>query len=145
MTETSTTLHEPAGRLRDTTIDIHRALVSLQEELQAVDWYRQRVDACRDDALRAILAHNMDEEIEHAAMLLEWLRRHDAGFARRFETYLFSEGPITATEAEEETDVAAASPADDPGAAEDPGQEEREKQSNDDGEPFTVGTMKEAT
>lgn len=142
MTETSTTLHEPAGRLRDATIELHRALVSLQEELQAVDWYRQRVDACRDDALRAILAHNMDEEIEHAAMLLEWLRRHDANFARRFDGYLYSEGSITAIEAE------AACPADDDtgavaaSAAAAPGPETPEKQASDN-DPFTVGPMKE--
>jgi ferritin-like protein len=99
MSEASAALHEAPGRLRDETLELHRALVSLQEELQAIDWYRQRADACRDDALRAILEHNLDEEIEHAAMLLEWLRRNHATFAAQFDVYLDSSGPITGVEA----------------------------------------------
>ena len=72
-------LHEPEERLSRQTIDRHRALVSVQEELEAVDWYDQRVDAATDAELAAILAHNRDEEKEHASMVLEWLRRHDPG------------------------------------------------------------------
>ncbi len=81
---------------------MHRALVSLREELEAVDWYRQRVDACDDAALRAVLAHNMREEIEHACMLIEWLRRHDEDFAANLATYLDAEGDITAAEEQAE-------------------------------------------
>ena len=66
--------HEPLEELSDETRDMHRAISSLMEELEAVDWYNQRVDACRNDELRAILAHNRDEEKEHAAMVLEWIR-----------------------------------------------------------------------
>jgi len=79
---------------------MHRALASLQEELEAVDWYRQRADACADGELREVLLHNMREEIEHAAMVLEWLRRRDATFHEHLSTYLFTEASIT--EAEEE-------------------------------------------
>ena len=70
-------LHEPEDRLTPDTIDRHRALASIQEELEAVDWYAQRVDATADAELAAVLAHNRDEEKEHAAMTLEWLRRRD--------------------------------------------------------------------
>lgn len=90
--------HEPIGSLNTATRDLHRALVSLQEELEAVDWYRQRMDACRDDELRAILAHNMEEEVEHASMLIEWLRRRNAHFAEHLSDYLFTEAPITEIE-----------------------------------------------
>jgi uncharacterized protein len=87
-------LHEAPSRLREETIDGHRAIRSLMEEFEAVDWYAQRVDATDDPDLKAILAHNRDEEKEHAAMVLEWLRRRDPvldGYLRR---YLFTEGPI---------------------------------------------------
>jgi ferritin-like protein len=80
------------------TVDRHRAIASLMEELEAVDWYDQRVQVASDDELRSILAHNRDEEKEHAAMVLEWLRRNDAGFAEHLATYLNSAGPITAVE-----------------------------------------------
>ncbi|RYF09233.1 MAG: ferritin [Deltaproteobacteria bacterium] len=80
---------------------MHRALVSLQEELEAVDWYQQRADATQSGPLRTILAHNLDEEIEHAAMVLEWLRRNHSGFAKHLKTYLFTEADITAIEAED--------------------------------------------
>lgn len=83
--------HEPLDELSTETRDMHRAIVSLMEELEAVDWYNQRCDACGDAELRDILAHNRDEEKEHAAMLLEWIRRHDAKFSGQFKTYLFSE------------------------------------------------------
>ena len=83
-------LHEPAERLDEETIDRHRALTSLVEELEAVDWYDQRIDAATDSELKKILAHNRDEEKEHASMMLEWLRRHDAALARHLRTYLFT-------------------------------------------------------
>jgi ferritin-like protein len=91
-------LHEPENRLEPGTIDRHRALVSIMEELEAVDWYAQRVDAAIDADLAAVLAHNRDEEKEHAAMTIEWLRRNDAVLDRHLRTYLFTEGPITAIE-----------------------------------------------
>ncbi|MGD2083675.1 MAG: ferritin-like domain-containing protein [Chromatiales bacterium] len=94
----STTLHETVDALSADTIDQHRALVSLQEELEAVDWYRQRADAAADDEVRAILLHNMREEIEHACMILEWLRRRNPIFDEQLRTYLFSEGDITEVE-----------------------------------------------
>ncbi len=86
--------HEPAEALSAATRDMHRAIVSLMEELEAVDWYNQRCDACADPELRGILEHNRDEEKEHAAMLLEWIRRQDAKFSGQLKTYLFSEKPI---------------------------------------------------
>jgi ferritin-like protein len=91
-------LHEPEASLRPETIDRHRAYTSLQEELEAADWYDQRVDAAQDDELRAILAHNRDEEKEHAMMLLEWLRRRDPTLDAHMRTYLFTEGRITEIE-----------------------------------------------
>ena len=96
-------LHEDTALLRPETIERHRALTSLQEELEAVDWYDQRVDATQDAELGAILAHNRDEEKEHAMMLLEWLRRHDATLDAHMRTYLFTEGPITGIEARAES------------------------------------------
>ena len=87
-------LHEDATTLGPEAIDRHRAIVSLMEELEAVDWYDQRVRATDDEELRAILAHNRDEEKEHAAMLLEWLRRHDEALNTQLKKYLFRVGPI---------------------------------------------------
>ena len=87
-------LHEPATELSEDTRDMHRAIVSLMEELEAVDWYRQRAEACKNKELKAILAHNRDEEMEHAAMLLEWIRRKDACFSKQLKDYLFTEKPI---------------------------------------------------
>jgi len=98
MTEASRSLHEAAEALRPETADRHRAIASLMEELEAVDWYQQRVDAAGDDELRAVLAHNRDEEIEHAAMVLEWLRRHDPTFAKMLRAYLFTVADITRIE-----------------------------------------------
>lgn len=98
----SENLHEPPEKLRPTTIDLHRAIVSLMEELEAVDWYQQRADATSDEALRAVLLHNRDEEIEHAMMNLEWIRRNEPVFERMARTYLFTERPITAIEEAEE-------------------------------------------
>jgi hypothetical protein len=86
--------HEPVEELSDETRDMHRALTSLMEELEAVDWYNQRVDACKDGDLGAILAHNRDEEKEHAAMLLEWIRRKDPDFDKQLADYLFTDKPI---------------------------------------------------
>lgn len=92
--------HEPLERLQPATVDRHRAIQSIMEELEAVDWYDQRVDAATDPGLAEVLAHNRDEEKEHAAMAIEWLRRHDAVFDRHLRTYLFSEGSIVEVEAE---------------------------------------------
>lgn len=86
--------HEPISELSDATRDMHRAITSLMEELEAVDWYNQRVDACQDAKLKAILAHNRDEEKEHAAMVLEWIRRKDSTFDKELRGYLFSEQRI---------------------------------------------------
>jgi uncharacterized protein len=95
-------LHEPADQLRPETIDRHRALASIQEELEAVDWYDQRVDATADAELADVLAHNRDEEKEHAAMTLEWLRRHDPVLDRHLRTYLFTSEAVTRVESEAE-------------------------------------------
>lgn len=86
--------HEDLKVLNKETQDMHRALRSLMEELEAVDWYNQRVDACEDDELRAILAHNRDEEKEHAAMVLEWIRRKDPSFDHELKDYLFTDKKI---------------------------------------------------
>jgi ferritin-like protein len=94
VTASSAGLHEAESRLRPETIDRHRAIVSLIEELEAVDWYDQRVDAAGDDDLRGVLAHNRDEEKEHACMALEWLRRHDAVLDRFLRLYLFTDAPV---------------------------------------------------
>ncbi len=97
----SENLHEPAELLSDETKNQHRAIVSLMEELEAVDWYTQRAEACTDAELAAVLRHNRDEEIEHAMMTLEWLRRKNPTFADNIATYLNTKGPITALEAAE--------------------------------------------
>jgi hypothetical protein len=94
-------LHEAAELLRPETIDRHRAWTSLQEELEAADWYDQRVDAATDGELGGILAHNRDEEKEHASMLLEWLRRRDPKLDQHLRTYLFTDAPILELEAED--------------------------------------------
>lgn len=94
--------HEPLAALSTQTIDLHRAIVSLMEELEAVDWYQQRVDATPDPQLKRILLHNRNEEVEHAAMVLEWLRRQDAEFDRQLRTYLFTEGDILEVEETQE-------------------------------------------
>ena len=86
--------HEPVEELSDDARNMHRAIVSLMEELEAVDWYNQRVDVCKDDDLKAILRHNRDEEKEHAAMVLEWIRRSDPAFSKQLKDYLFTEKPI---------------------------------------------------
>jgi hypothetical protein len=86
--------HEPVDELSAETRDMHRAIVSLMEELEAVDWYNQRADACKDPELRAILEHNRDEEKEHAAMVLEWIRRRDPAFEKELRDYMFTDEPI---------------------------------------------------
>lgn len=88
------TLHEQAETLSTGTKNQHRAIISLIEELEAMDWYNQRVDACEDPELQAILAHNRDEEKEHAAMILEWLRRQDKAFDEELRKFLFSDQAI---------------------------------------------------
>tara|TARA_R110000868_G_scaffold53744_6_gene168607 strand:+ start:3295 stop:3609 length:315 start_codon:yes stop_codon:yes gene_type:complete len=93
-------LHAPRERLSPKTIHMHQAITSLMEELEAVDWYAQRADDCDDASLKAILIHNMREEVEHAAMALEWLRRNSEDFERELKTYLFTDGPITKLEEE---------------------------------------------
>ncbi len=87
--------HEPIEKLSAATMDMHRAVQSLMEELEAVDWYNQRVDACTDPELKRILEHNRDEEKEHAAMVLEWIRRRDPKMDHELKENLFKTGPIT--------------------------------------------------
>ena len=94
----SETYHERFEDLTPETRDMHRAISSLMEELEAVDWYQQRVDATKDEDLKAILGHNRDEEIEHAMMVLEWIRRRNPTFAQHASTYLFAKGAITEIE-----------------------------------------------
>ena len=91
-------LHAPRERLSKETLAMHQAITSLMEELEATDWYRQRADDCDDAELKEILLHNMREEIEHAAMALEWLRRRSSDFDKQLRTYLFTEGDITRIE-----------------------------------------------
>ena len=95
---TSAQWHEDYGKMSEATLNFSRALKSLQEELEAVDWYNQRVEVTKDEQLRRILAHNRDEEIEHAMMALEYLRRINPIFDRHMRTYLFTEGDITEIE-----------------------------------------------
>jgi ferritin-like protein len=85
---------EPTSDLSNETLDMHRAIESLKEELEAVDWYNQWVDACKDPELKALLAHNRDEEKEHASMLLEWIRRKDPTFSKELRDYLFTDKPL---------------------------------------------------
>ena len=87
--------HEPIDELSNETRDMHRAITSLMEELEAVDWYNQRVDACKDPELKSILEHNRDEEKEHAAMVLEWIRRRDSYLDKELKEFLFTDKPIT--------------------------------------------------
>lgn len=94
----SENLHAPRERLTKETISMHQAIVSLMEELEAADWYRQRADDCDDAKLKEILLHNMREEIEHASMLIEWLRRNNEHFAKELKEYLFTDKDIVAVE-----------------------------------------------
>jgi ferritin-like protein len=95
---TSSEWHEGYEKMSEEALNFSRALKSLQEELEAVDWYNQRVEATKDDQLRRILAHNRDEEIEHAMMALEYLRRMNPVFDKHMRTYLFTEGDILEVE-----------------------------------------------
>lgn len=94
--------HEPVELLNEKTRNITRAINSMKEELEAVDWYNQRVEASSDPELKAIMAHNRDEEIEHACMTLEWLRRNMGKWDEELKTYLFTSGPITGIEENEQ-------------------------------------------
>ena len=94
----STQFHESVELLRPETQEMHRAIASLIEELEAVDWYDQRIDATADSELARILAHNRDEEKEHAAMVLEWIRRRDPAFDEQLRKILFRSGPIVGRE-----------------------------------------------
>lgn len=95
MAASSDSLHAPRERLSKETIHLHQAIVSLMEELEAVDWYRQRADDCDDAELKEILLHNMREEMEHAAMVLEWIRRNSEDFDKHLKEFLFKEGDIS--------------------------------------------------
>lgn len=95
------TYHESYDKLTKKTAELHRAINSLIEELEAINWYQQRVDATEDEGLKEILAHNRDEEKEHASMILEWIRRNDEAFAKELKSYLFQEGKITELEERE--------------------------------------------
>ena len=96
--------HEPVNDLSAETRNYIRALNSLKEEIEAIDWYQQRLEATTNEDLKNILAHNRDEEMEHACMALEWLRRNMPGWDENMRTYLFTEGKITNLEEEEEND-----------------------------------------
>lgn len=110
----SESLHEDPAKLGPEVIDRHRAIVSLMEELEAVDWYDQRAKATGNAELRTILEHNRDEEKEHAAMALEWLRRNDPKLNEHLRTFLFTKGPITEIEAnmDKEDEAGSATPSD---------------------------------
>lgn len=95
MAASSISLHAPRERLSKETIHLHHAIVSLMEELEAVDWYRQRADDCDDAQLKEILLHNMREEMEHAAMVLEWIRRNSPDFEKHLKDFLFTDGEIS--------------------------------------------------
>jgi len=100
--------HEREEALSTRTKELHRAIVSLEEELEAIDWYQQRFDATEDPELKRILAHNRDDEKEHAMMLLEWIRRHDVAFARQLQLHVGQGGPIVAEEEQAQASGAAA-------------------------------------
>src|SRR5699024_3829578 len=97
--------HEPPEELEESTRSYRPALNSMMEELEAIDWYQQRIDATKDKQLRAILNHNRDEQIEHACMTLEWMRRNMDGWDEQLRTYLFTEGEITGLESAAESEV----------------------------------------
>lgn len=94
----SESYHEPYEQLSEASRDMHRALTSLVEEIEAIDWYAQRAEVTTDPELRDVLLHNRSEEIEHAMMNLEWIRRHDAKFDETIRTYLMTDVPIVAIE-----------------------------------------------
>lgn len=92
--------HEERSKISDKTQDMKRAIDSLREELEAIDWYHQREEACTNDELKKILKHNADEEKEHAAMLMEWIRRNDEEFSKHMKDYLFTTKDIVEKEEE---------------------------------------------
>ncbi len=96
--------HEPVRDLSSRTRDFTRALITLKEEIEAIDWYHQRVDASDDESLIDIMRHNMHEEMEHACMALEWLRRNMEGWDEKMKTYLFTDEPVTEIEEEKSGD-----------------------------------------
>ena len=102
MAGSSANYHEPYELLSEGSKNMHRALVTVMEELEAIDWYQQRAEACSDEELKKILLHNKNEEIEHAMMSLEWIRRQNPVFSDQARTYLFSKGPITEIEKDAE-------------------------------------------
>jgi ferritin-like protein len=99
---TSAEWHENYADMSEFSLNFSRAVKSVQEELEAVDWYNQRAQATKDDQLRRILEHNRDEEIEHAMMTLEYLRRISPIFDKHMRTYFFTEGDIVAIEKQAE-------------------------------------------
>lgn len=99
----SETLHVPRESLSKATLHLHYAIASLMEEMEAVDWYRQRADDTDDETLKAILIHNANEEMEHACMVIEWIRRNDPKFDEQLREYLFTDRPITEIEHEAES------------------------------------------
>ena len=125
--------HEALEKLSERTKDLHRAYQSVCEELQAADWYQQRIDVSADAELKAILAHNRDEEKEHASMVLEWIRRRDPDFARAMDTYLYSEGDVTKIEEREQAEKSGGASL--AGAA-------QEEAAADVAPAFTVGSLK---
>ena len=98
----SEVLHVPREKLSQRTLHLHYAIASLMEEMEAVDWYRQRADDTDDESLKEILIHNANEEMEHACMVIEWIRRNDPKFDEQLRTYLFTDKPITEVEDEAE-------------------------------------------
>jgi ferritin-like protein len=114
MPDNSSTLHEDPATLGEEVIDHHRAIASIMEELEAVDWYDQRVAATEDDSLAQVLAHSRDEEKEHAVMTLEWLRRHDDALDAALRQYLFTSGSIVAIEHEATDEGGGGAPPDGP-------------------------------
>ncbi|MBL8658258.1 MAG: ferritin [Rhodospirillales bacterium] len=133
----SESLHAPRQRLTIHTLTHHQAIASLMEELEAVDWYKQRADDCEDAALKDILLHNMREEMEHACMVMEWLRRSDSDWAEQMSTYLFTEAPITEVE---EAETGGNGPVGG-GDAQDEAAPEKGRASPPAG--FTIGTLKD--
>jgi uncharacterized protein len=130
----SDTYHEPLEQIPETTRDLHRAISSLMEELEAVDWYQQRAGATQDPELRAILEHNRDEETEHAMMVLEWIRRNNPVFEKNVKTYLSKTGPITELEAADKGESAE-------GAKPDAGAKRSSSTSRNDGS-LGIGSLK---
>jgi len=130
-------LHAPRSRLTSETLTHHYGIVSLKEELDAVDWYRQRAEDCDDDALKRILLHNMREEMEHSCMILEWLRRNVPEWAEQMDAYFYSKASITEVE-EAETGESGGLPRDETDTAATPVESAVEAVHR-----FTVGSLKD--